>query len=297
MQPAEVWFTIGPYTSSRRKSTPVRPLAQTSLPSLRRVARWLRGIASSQSPCEGSQRRAWPRTHARSQPRTDGTAFPPATRTTPSVGGAAGSANTSLGPINRLIHDVQQLLHMVIPVILQNVILCVILSCAGQSCSYYALRGRCIAGGAGNATRGCAITHSACLSTCSRLQRLLRRQHLHQPAPGHSERQPPALVRVVRDDWRRVVLAHLSLHERILGHALGRRRLEHRCLIFCRTQVSAQQANHLSTSQGACVLGLCLHALRIPNKRPRFFRGFRSCAGSWPNANSHLSVARATAAS
>ena len=49
MQPAEVWFTIGPYTSSRRKSAPVRPLAQTSLPSLRRVARWLRGIASSQT--------------------------------------------------------------------------------------------------------------------------------------------------------------------------------------------------------------------------------------------------------
>lgn len=68
MQPAEVWFTIGPYTSSRRKSAPVRPLAQTSLPSLRRVARWLRGIASSQSPCEGSQRRAWPRSHA----HTDG---------------------------------------------------------------------------------------------------------------------------------------------------------------------------------------------------------------------------------
>ena len=29
--------------------------------------------------------------------------FPPATRTTTSVGGAAGSANTSLGPINKLI--------------------------------------------------------------------------------------------------------------------------------------------------------------------------------------------------
>ena len=164
----------------------------------------------------------------------------------------------SRGLINKLFNDVQQLLHMVIPVILQNVILCryPIMLVSHARGMLHRWRRRC------RQHHSCKRTFRARnrLPTSSRFQRLLRCQNLQHAGlndPDHSQwQQPPVLGRVVWDDWRRVVLAHLSWHERVLGHAVGRMPLQRHCLIFCHTRKCTQEA-HVSTRDRESHKGAC----------------------------------------